>query len=137
MNSEEHKLQLIKVEIKEEKQLIPIDFKLAQNLKHCKGIFFSVKEYLDIQSDTIPQVGELSLLFNAKAIHPLHFTVEYTKNLLHKKEFLALDCDLEPNSNITGYYLDYGKTKAIENQFLPYTLTIYLACSYHKPEITK
>ncbi len=137
MSKERLKIKIVQIAVSEEHQIIPIDFKLANDIDSCKAMFVSVKEYLDISSNSVPQVGELSLLFNAKAKHPIHITAEYTKQPFHKKEFLKLDCQIEPNANITGFYTDYGKTKNRENIFLPYTLVIYMACNATKSNLTK
>jgi hypothetical protein len=137
MSKERIKLRVISIEVSEENQIVPIDFKLANDIDSCKGIFVTVKEYLDTPSIHIPQIGELSLMFNAKTKHPIHLTAEYTKSPFHKKEFLDLNCKIEPNANITGFYTDYGKTKNRENLFLPYTLVIYMACNSIESNLTK
>ncbi len=137
MNMDNMKLKIFKVEIAEENQIIPIDFKLPNNISRCIGIYISVKEYLAIDKEEISPLGELSLMFNAKAVHPLHITAEYTKDLLHKKDFLELDCKIEANTNITGFYSDYGNTKEGEKRFLPYTLQIYMMCESINKDIIK
>ena len=137
MSKERLKIRIFQIAVSEEHQIIPIDFKLANDIDRCKAVFISVKDYLDTPSAHIPQVGELSLMFNAKTKHPIHITAEYTKQPFHKKELLKLDCPIEPNTNITGFYTDYGKTKNRENRFLPYTLVIYMACNSTKSNLTK
>ncbi len=131
------KFKIFKIEVSEEKQIIPIDFKLSNDIESCEGIYISVKELLNIQTSTIPQLGELSLMLNAKAKHPIHFTTEYSEKLDHKKEFLKLNCDIVSNTNITGFYTDYGKTKESEKRFLPYTIQVYLMCKQNKRDLTK
>ncbi len=135
MAEDNMKFKIFEIEVSEENQIIPIDFKLSNDIDSCSGILLSVKEFLDLQTSTITQLGELSLMFNAKAIHPIHINAEYTKDLNHKKEFLELNCNIESNTNITGFYTDYGKTKESKKSFLPYTLKIYLLCKQSQREI--
>lgn len=122
------KWEIIKIRVKDENQIIPIDFKLANDIEQCKGIHLSIKELSDTGKNFIPQVGELSLSINAKQEHPLHLSTEYNIDFQSKKESLKLNLEIEPNKNITGFYLDNAKIKNRDNIFLPYTLLIYLEC---------
>ena len=123
------KWEIIQIKVEKKNQIIPIDFKLANEIKACNGISLSVKELLNTNDNYISQVGELSLSINAKQIHPLHLTVQYSKDLSDKKESLKLNCELESNKNITGFYIDYANLVDRKKQFIPYTLSIYLECS--------
>jgi len=123
------KWEIIQIKVEKENQIIPIDFKLANEIKACNGIYLSVNELLNTNDNYISQVGELSLSINAKQLHPLHFTADYNKDLSDKKESLKLNCELESNKNITGFYIDYANVVDRKKQFLPYTLSIYLECS--------
>ena len=128
MNCINIKWEIIQIKVEKENQIIPIDFKLANDIEVCEGIYLSIKERLDTEESSISQAGELSLSFNAKQIHPLHFTAEYNKDLSDKKKSLQLDCELETNKNITGFYIDYARIIDQKGKFLPYTLSIYLEC---------
>jgi len=99
--------------------LYPVDIRLPGHTDHCEGIMLSVVE---VASETdIPRMGELSLMFNARSVHPLHLTMDYTaKPVTGKKKLLALQEDLQSTSHISGFYRDYS------NKI--YTLNIYLAC---------
>ena len=122
------KWEIIQIKVENKNQIIPIDFKLSNDIDVCEGIYLSVKERIITKDNYIPQVGELSLSFNAKQLHPLHFTAEYNTDLSDKKKSLQLNCELETNKNITGFYIDYGKIRDRKGKFLPYTLSIYLEC---------
>ena len=126
MDSKNVKWGIIKIEVEQANQIVPIDFKLANNIKYCNGIYISVKELLDTEENYISQIGELSLSFNTKQIHPLHFTAEYNKDLSDKKESLKLDSEMKANKNITGFYIDYSTSLNNKGDFLPYSLSIYL-----------
>ncbi len=122
------KWEIIQIKVEKKNQIIPIDFKLANDINVCEGIYLSIKERLDTKESFIPQAGELSLSINAKQLHPLHFTAEYNKDLSDKKESLQANCELETNKNITGFYIDYERITDKKGKFLPYTLSIYLEC---------
>jgi len=121
------KWKIIKIDVSEENQIIPIDYKLPNDITKCKGIYLSIKELLKTKS-YITKVGELSLSFNSRQIYPLHFVSDYDTHQNHKKEFLPLDCDIETNKSISGFYLDYATIKDFTGKFSPYTLLIYLEC---------
>ena len=137
MDSNNVKWEIIQIKVEKENQIIPIDFKLPNEIRTCNGIYISVKELLDTKESYISQVGELSLSFNAKQIHPLHFTAEYNTDLSNKKRSLKLNCELESNKNITGFYVDYATMTNKKGKFLPYSLSIYLECSTQETEPIK
>jgi len=122
------KWEIVQVQVKKENQIIPIDIKLPDEIDVCEGIYLSIPEKLNTLKSFISQAGELSLSFNAKQKHLLHFTAEYNKDLSDKKKSIKLNCQLENNKNITGYYIDYANVKGENNRFLPYTLSIYFEC---------
>ncbi len=128
MNIQTTTWRIIKIEVKHENEIIPIDYKLANNIGNCQGIHLAVSNYLNTKSSYIPQIGEISLVLNAKTDHPLHFTAEYNKDLSAKTKVLKLESDIKSNTNITGFYKDYGKTRDNEGVFLPYTISLYLRC---------
>ena len=128
MSKSDIKWKIISIEVSEENQIIPIDFKLANDIIKCTGVYLSVREFVNTPENTIPQIGELSLMFNAKSKHPLHFIAAYTKNLSDKKETLKLNCDIKANANIAGFYIDYAQMRNETREFQPYTLSIYLKC---------
>jgi hypothetical protein len=134
MSKQNIKWKIISIEVSEENQIIPIDFKLANDIGLCKGVYLSVRQNINTPQNSIPQIGELSLMFNAKSKHPLHITASYSKDLSSKKKTLELNCNIESNTNITGFYIDYAQMKDEEREFQPYTLSIYLQC-YSKDKI--
>ena len=125
--------QIISFKVEKENQIIPINFKLPNEVNTCNGIYISVKERLDTKDNFISQVGEISLSFNAKQLHLLHFTADYNKDLSNKKKSLKLDCEIHSNKNISGFYIDYAKLTDNTDSFLPYSISIYLECSTKKP----
>jgi len=110
--------------ITEENQILPIDIKLPKDVKVCKGVILSVKEFMKISYTDNTQLGELSLQFNARKLHPLHLNLHYQKDLTNKKQALKLDCKIEDNQSITGFYMDYG----LVPKLMPYTVKLYLEC---------
>ena len=137
MSKSSIKWKIISIEISEENQIIPIDFKLANDIAKCSGVYLSVRENINTPQNSIPQIGELSLMMNAKSKHPLHFTAAYSKDLSNKKETLKLNCSIESNTNIAGFYIDYAKMKNEAREFQPYTLSIYLQCYSKEKNPTK
>ena len=131
------KWKIISIEVSEENQIIPMDFKLAKDIVKCSGVYLSVREFVNTPQNTIPQIGELSLMFNAKSKHPLHFTAAYSKDISDKKETLKLDCDIKANTNIAGFYIDYAQMRNETKEFQPYTLSIYLQCYSKENNSTK
>lgn len=127
--------KIIQFDVTESNDIIRIDGKLPAHLNKCKGIFFSVKNYLDTRLSEIPELGEISLRFNSRKTHPVHDTIAYSKVPIGKRpEFKKLSQKLLPNQPVTGYYLDYGKAVTRGGVFLPYTVNIYFECEELKTQ---
>ena len=75
------KWRIIQLEITKALEIYQIDYKLPKDIKTIKGIYFSIKDILSLNDVKKKQLGELSLLFNSKQEHPLHYTIDYTTEL--------------------------------------------------------
>ena len=125
--------KIIQFDVTEPYDIVCIDGKLPAHLTKCKGIYFSIKNYLDTAISEIPEAGEISLLFNSRKTHPVHDTIGYSKVPTVKRPvFKKLSQMLLPNQTITGFYLDYGKVLDRRGHFLPYTVNIYFECECFK-----
>lgn len=121
--------KIIQFDVTEANDIVQIEGKLPAHLTKCKGIYFSIKNYLDTAISEIPEAGEISLRFNSRKTHPVHDTIGYSKVPTGKRPvFKKLSQKLLPNQSITGFYLDYGKTNDRYGQFKPYTVNIYFEC---------
>ena len=101
------------------KGMYDINYKMPANVASCDGFMFSVVQR--IADRDIKRIGELSIEFNSRKVHPLHLMLDYmANNLAPKKEPLSLDESLQQCSQIGGFYRDYSDKQ--------YTLNIYLAC---------
>ena len=119
---------IIPVDVSNSGQIVSIDKKIPRHLKHCTGIRFSVKTFLDVAQD-IPQLGEISLLLNSGQVHPIHHFTSYSKEILDKgKKDISISEPLTTNQIITGYYRDLKAAVDIRGVFQPYILNIYLIC---------
>ena len=127
-NNKNPKWKIIQLEIKEALEIYQIDYKLPKDIQSVKGIYFSIKEILSLNYENRKQVGELSLLFNSRQEHPLHYTIDYTMELPDKFEPMKLDSQIEANQNITGFYIDNALTVNDTGRMIPYTVLIYLEC---------
>jgi len=124
-----YRWHIIIINVLEKNQTINIFEKLPMHLKRCVGVHYSVKKFLPTNRIDIPQVGEISLQFNSRKVHPLHDTISYSKlPMIIRPVFKTLCIDLEQNAPIIGFYTDYGLTIGQQQEFLPYSLTVYLEC---------
>ena len=98
-----------------------ITFKIPANVKQCKGFMFSGN--VAGQAGKNYMLGNVSLFFNDRKSHPLHYTIHSkpTATLKRKIETLKLDECICGGSFIQGYYVDLGTA-----QSYPYKLRIYL-----------
>lgn len=127
--------KIIQFDVKEPNDIIRIDGKLPSHLNKCTGIYFSVKNYLNTDIEKLSEIGEISLQFNARKIHPVHDTIGYSKiPTVKRPEFKKLAAKLLPNQPITGFYLDCGKTLDMAGKFIPYTVNIYFECLSQKQQ---
>ncbi|MBU0487422.1 MAG: hypothetical protein KKA07_07670 [Bacteroidetes bacterium] len=126
--------KIIQFSVNESNQIIRIDGKLPAHLTECTGVYFSVKTQLDTLETEIAEIGEISLLFNARKSHPIHDTIGFSKVPTGTRPvFKKMAAKLLPNQPITGFYLDYGKTTNRFGNFLPYTINIYFECKTAEP----
>lgn len=116
MKAEKWVIQRVRVK---ENEVAKIDFKMPTIVNTCTGIAFTVTDIEGAFSQILP-FGEISLSFNNKASHPLHFQTE------HQENGYRMDCLLikmeEPligGSRVTGFYRNYLN---------PHLLRIYLQC---------
>ena len=100
-----------------------ITFKIPSSIKHCKGFMFSGNMAGLTSSNYM--LGNVSLFFNDRKIHPLHYTIHSKPlDLLKRRiEPLKLDECICGGSFIQGYYVDLGTAVSY-----PYALRIYLDC---------
>lgn len=125
---EVHRYVLFPLEVKQSGQIIQLDLKLPAHITECKGILATVKGYLNVPKD-IPRIGEISISLNSGQVHPLHYTVGYSREPLHKKEpFLTIEEPIVPNLRISGYYEDRGTSLDALGAFQPYQLNLYFDC---------
>lgn len=125
---EKTRYTILPVDVTSAGQVIRLDRKLSAHLTDCKGIFVTVKTFLNTPGN-LTHIGEISLLFNSGQVHPYHHTVGYSKSPLgQKNRFLPLGEELIPNSRIRGFYHDAATSRDSLGNFLPYTLNIYLHC---------
>lgn len=119
--------KVIRLRVEQAQQIYSINYKLNPHIQNIKGIYFSVQEPLLLGQKSIPHLGELSMLFNAEQVQPLHYMVDYQDHLPDKFKPMPLDVQVQKHQNITGFYLDNGQT-LVAKKFNPYTLLIYLEC---------
>ncbi|MCX6257979.1 MAG: hypothetical protein NTW49_08820 [Bacteroidia bacterium] len=104
-------------------QVIEIREKLPTSLCKLTGVHFSAQGNFD--SD-IEHVGEISLEFCNRHLHPVNYHVGYTKDLPPcPVKFLPLNEPINNRNIMTGFYRDLS-TLAEKRDFVPYRLTIYL-----------
>ena len=116
MNAEKLVIQSVRVK---DNEVAKIDFKLPFTVKICTGIAFTVTDIDGDFSQLIP-FGDISLSFNNKASHPLHFYTEYQEN------GYRMDCLLmKLEEPIIGGYRVMGIYRSYLN---PHLLRIYLQC---------
>jgi len=105
------------------KGIYNIDFKMPANVVCCDGMLLSVVQ--QVANNDFNRMGELSMEFNSRKVHPVHMILDYLANsVAPKKEPLSLEEPLQKCSHIGGFYRDYSDKT--------YTLKIYLACRAKK-----
>ena len=119
---------MFSTQVTEAGQIIRITKKLPSHVKHCTGLFATIKGFHNT-FDEVLHAGELSLSLNSGQDHPLHFRVGYSRiPLMPKNTFLEAKNDIIANQLVSGYYRDLGTMRSNTYTFLPYTLNIYLEC---------
>jgi hypothetical protein len=119
---------ILPVEVSKAGQIIPIDRKLPSHFIHCKGIHATVKGFIDTPTD-IQHLGEISILLNSGQVHPLHYTVGYSREPLRKSNpYMEAGEELVPNYRISGFYEDTRIPDGTVGHFMPYTVNIYFDC---------
>jgi hypothetical protein len=104
-----------------------INYKVPEHVGECSGIFFSADTYIPKTADDhIPILGTISLWFNSKKTHTVHYFIEglNPKELKRKYSTLKLRETLKGGTLIQGYMEDNGLATSY-----PYKLNIYLECS--------
>lgn len=123
MTMQRRKYHIIKLDNVVSGEARKIAFKIPVNIKHCNGFMFSGNVPGQVSKNYM--LGNVSLFFNNRKSHPLHYTI-HSKPLtaLRKRHgLLRLDECIEGGSFIQGYYVDLGTA-----QSFPYTVRIYLEC---------
>lgn len=118
----------IHVSVSENKQIVPIEFKMPSEIECVKGIMVSVKESLETKKEVINQIGELSLLLNSRIDQLIHILTSYKKPPAFTNEVMKVNAKIGKNRNISGFYIDNGYALDEQNNFIPYTLNIHLLC---------
>lgn len=123
MITERRKYNIILIENIQLNEARKISFKLPVNVKHCNGFMFSGN--VPGKADKNYMLGNVSLFFNNRKSHPLHYTIHSKplSALKKKRELLRLDECVEGGSFIQGYYVDLGTATSY-----PYKVRIYLDC---------
>lgn len=117
MNAEKWVIQRVSVK---ENEVAKIDFKIPANVTTCTGVAFTVTHIEGEFSQVVP-FGDVSLLFNNKASHPLNFQTEHQENGYRMDALLIrLEEPLAGGSRVTGLYRNL-----VNN---PHLLRIYLQC---------
>lgn len=121
MTTERSKYLIIPIEKIQSGEIRKISFKIPVNVKACKGFMFSGNVAGQMNNNYV--LGNISLLFNNRKSHPLHYTI-HSKPLPDKKWklFKLKEC-IEESSFIQGYYMDIGIATSY-----PYTVRVYLDC---------
>lgn len=121
MITERSKYFIILIDKIQSGEVRKISFKFPIDLKHCKGVIFSGNIAGKANNNYV--LGNVSLLFNNRKSHPLHYTI-HSKPLPGKKwKLLKLAEAVEGSSFVQGYYVDSGIATSY-----PYTIRIYLNC---------
>jgi hypothetical protein len=104
-----------------------IEYKIPDHVSECSGILFSCSSFTQkTGEDHVPILGTVSLWFNNKKNHTVHYSIDglHPKELNRKFKTLKLSETLKSGELIQGFIEDYGVADSY-----PYTMKIYLECS--------
>jgi hypothetical protein len=97
---------VIPVEVKA-KATAQIDFKIPVTAKHCTGVAFTVTDF-DGGINHNEHLGEVSLLFNNRKSHPVHFQTQFKVSHYRMEHILLkLEEPIETGARVSGYYRNY------------------------------
>lgn len=129
INSPKSRWIILQTPITHNMQVVHLDEKIPAHCKELIGIKFSIRNFIDTNSDFIPHFGEASILINSSKIHLGNFNVCYFKSPLKKQNQFTVQEKLLINTLLSGYYKDLGYSlKQGSRQFIPYSVSIYLHC---------
>jgi hypothetical protein len=123
---------ILSISITKTGQTVLIDRAVPLHLVSCNGIHASVNGFLPTENE-IQHIGEFSLILSSGSVHPIHYSVGYSKQpLMKNNRFMPIDEPIAPGSHISGFYQDAGTAKDDKGIFLPYRVNIYLDCKAQK-----
>lgn len=123
MIRERRKWEIILLDNIQSSEARKVSFKIPQHIKYCKGLMFSCNTPGAAANNYM--MGNVSLFFEDRKIHPLHYTIQEKPlgMITGKREELKLDECIRGGSYIQGYYVDLGLSTGF-----PYRVRIYLDC---------
>ena len=129
---ERRKYHIILLENINSGEVRKINFKFPDDIKSCSGFMFSAN--VPGQEAKNYVLGNLSLFFNNRKSHPLHYVIQEKPLNQIKKKYKTLPFGeyVETNSFIQGFYQDLGTAASF-----PYTVRIYFECTQLKNETEK
>lgn len=105
-----------------------IEYKIPEHVDTCTGIMLSPgTTFIEkLSKNHTPVLGNISLWFNSKTTHPVHYLVDgiHPKEQEGKYESLRLKESLKGGTLIQGLMEDFGKANSY-----PYEMKIYLECT--------
>jgi|GEM_PF-6522874 len=123
---------ILTITITKKGQTVLIDRVVPSHIVCCKGIHASVIGFLATEHE-IQHVGEFSLILSSGSVHPIHYSVGYSKQpLMKNNRFMPIHEEIASGSHISGFYQDAGTAKDGNGIFLPYRVNIYLDCKAQK-----